>query len=211
MENQGQCTWQSTNKRQSRRCSQVPGHPDSGGNAVLAAGKKALCAKRPSPWDRQALQLSLSGNLMVQIYSLCPENIKPPVLGPKDLQSQKILKCPDPADCNKSWGSKIHSRTTRGLWFLKSEAAGIWGRVGNHQPSSRIFAQRQIPEGMSDWNARRVREILSCCWPIELLWGAQLQQLGIWTRTGIATDAQAHTQLTGLSMRAKDKLSESFK
>jgi len=37
--------------------------------------------------------------------------------------------------------------------------------------------------------------------------GSQLQQLGIWTRTATATDARAHAQVAGLSMRAKDKLS----
>lgn len=45
MEKQGQCTWPSTDRRESRRCSQVPGQTDSGGNAVLAVGGKALCAE----------------------------------------------------------------------------------------------------------------------------------------------------------------------
>lgn len=103
--NQGQHTWQSTNRRESRRCNQVPGHTDSGGNAVLTAGRKALCAKRQAKSSGPPSPPAKFGNLMVRIYSPCPEKSKPPILGLKDRQSQNTVKHPDPADCHRSRGS----------------------------------------------------------------------------------------------------------
>jgi len=67
---------------------------------LLRVEKLSVLRDRPSPWDRLALQLS--GNLMEQICSPCPENSKPPIPGLKDFQSQKVLQFLDPADCHRS-------------------------------------------------------------------------------------------------------------
>lgn len=67
MEKQDQWTWRSTNRRESRRCSQAPGRTDSGGDAVRRGWESSVLRDSPGPGDHRALLLRLSGNLMVQV------------------------------------------------------------------------------------------------------------------------------------------------
>lgn len=121
---------------------------------------------------------------MVQVYPPCPKTKKPPVPELPDLQSQRVVKHPDPAGYPEAEA------------FLSGPLM-VSQILGGEQPGLPMGMCR-IPAGLSSCDIR-TRDS-------QLLGTQPALSYSSWTWTGIATGAQ-HA-LPDCPLRAKDKPSK---
>lgn len=129
---------------------------------------------------------SLRGDLRVQVYPPRPKNKKPPVPELAELQSQGMVKHPDPAGAPPFLYGAL-------MGVLNPRHVGL----GGEQPGL-PRAMCRILEGLGSWDIRPRDS--------QLLGTQPAPSSSSWAWTGIATGAQ-HT-LPDHPLRAKDKPSK---